>query len=225
MRFLAQLSRTDSAFTGFLPWLPGVPTLALALLAGCQPEAPQARPAEVPEFTPLSVVLAESDAIPPTTDTARPAGLGETWTYAASLDDFHDTWLTRFALSADPPASENALLPYADAISYQGSAWGLDPADIGVVLLQPDGSAKHFRGVQHPTSDPTEASVAQGRPEMFVPDWSSLEVDGSIKLRSDGLGLFVAGPVVASDCKQCHDYPTGQVLGALIYRFTEIADD
>jgi len=142
------------------------------------------------------------------------------------MGDFHLVWLTRLAQSSAPPVSEDTLLPYADALEFQGASWGLDPGEIGLLLLHEEGQATFRHGIVHPDRDTTTQRLTGGEITETVPLWAALRDAQDIAYSCDGFQLFIAGYIRYSpDCMRCHDGKAGEVAGALVYSFTEIPDD
>lgn len=215
------------------PWHPAVGQalclgLVGGLLVGCGPPepGPSRRATPVSPSTGLDGPVSEPSSPDPVDVFHTPPDPLAAWTFADTPDDFHQTWMARFALLASAEPEESTLLPYADAIMRYGASWGIEPADIEQILLDSTGQPYRRTGSDHP---PTLADNDSRPPDpawLNALGWNTLLGGGGLQLTDQGSGIRLVGPLIAQpSCMGCHSYDDGEVVGAFVYRFSEIADD
>lgn len=154
------------------------------------------------------------------------AGPVAAWTYAMGWEEFHRTWVARFEILASQSPPESALLPYADAVTYHGASWGIQPAEIQLLLMDDSRNAYLTDGIQHPRGTEEAHRVSVSAPELDALGWTALQQGETVQIGNGGSGIRLVGAVRAGpSCNTCHDFADREWAGALIYRFQEIADD
>jgi hypothetical protein len=185
------------------------------LLVGCG-APPPTTPAPIPAAPAPPTEYAEKTAVPI-----------EPWTYADSLEELHGIWSDRFALSAAPEIDRQALWPYADAVLIDGDSWGLVHGSMRLVYTDTDGHAYQMAGESHPTPGDARTRQPLTPDALAATGWSSVRLSPGLLRVDDAAGFRVTGPLHAgAACLVCHDgYRPQEVVGILIYDFSEIPDD
>lgn len=185
----------------------------------------------------LPFLLAGCGAPPPTTpapaqaqSTTPPQYVEvpiEPWTYAESLEELHGIWSDRFALSAAPEIDHQALWPYADAVLIDGDSWGLIPRSMRLVYTNTEGHAYQMAGETHPRPGDARSRQALTPDALATTGWPSVRLSPGLLRVDNASGFRVTGPLHAgAACLECHGgYRLQEVVGILIYEFSEIPDD
>ncbi len=221
-----EMAQVNTPGMGYFPYL--LPVL-LCCISACSP--PQSVTPGVEKTPPPPVESPPVEIYTASPDMAEPDRLGDVgpmsgWTVATRLADFHDTWTANGALSARGPAGPNALVPYVDAVAYQGESWGLATPVPELILLDREGHAYRYPDGRHGLVPAEEKREPVEDLATELPGWAALEAGETLHIRHAGSLMYVLGALRATGhCGKCHDGDGRDLLGAFRYRMHEIADD
>lgn len=191
----------------------------LLSLSSCGPDVAPAPTKNVTE----SLVAPPTDPPPPDFE-GIPAHPLADWTYADSLEELHDIWSERFALSATPNLDPATIWPYADAVQLDGASWGMAAETTQLIYIKPDGHAYQQMGAAHPKD--ASAAVVLTPEVLAAAGWATAQSSPELQRFEEGPGFRVAGPIRATQsCAACHAYAPEQIVALLVYDFQEIPDD